>query len=337
MLVTGSRGKSSVVRLLTASLARLGLGARGRITGVAPRELRQGDFAAAPLREVVLLRSGPASVGEMRWWLSTLQGEVDAVVMENSAVAPELQGLAFRWLDPVCSVLVNVRADHEDAWGSGEENAARALCLGLGAGPRAPLHPVVVPTVTAGKPFIGRLLAERGCRVLDCPSCADFREEHVSIASEVLRLLGLDPSAAREAALRLPPDIADFAVLIEGEGLIASAFSANDPETTEQLFLSTGWRREETSILFNGRADRPARLRAFLPWITSHPWRRSWITGGRSLFAPGGMNRLALRDGRDLARFIRAEGRVLGCGNVAGTPLDYLERRTGREGGANAG
>lgn len=337
MLVTGSRGKSSVVRLLTASLARLGLEARGRITGVAPRELRQGDAAYAPLKEVVLMRSGPASVGEMRWWLSTLRGEVDAVVMENSAVAPELQGLAFRWLDPVCSVLVNVRPDHEDAWGSGEENAARALCQGLGGGHRSNLHPVVVPAVTAGKPFVGRLLAERGCRVLECPSFADFREEHVSIASEVLRLLGLDPGAAREAVLRLPPDIADFAVLGEGEGLIASAFSANDPETTEQLFLSTGWRREETSILFNGRADRPARLRAFLPWITSHPWRRACIIGGRSLFPPRGMSRLALRDGRDLARFISAEGRVLGCGNVAGAPLDYLERRAGREGGANAG
>ncbi|MFA7621915.1 MAG: hypothetical protein WCY56_08760, partial [Aminobacteriaceae bacterium] len=57
VLVTGSRGKSSVVRLLSAALASFGLEVRGRITGVVPRELRPGVAPEAPLKETLLLRS----------------------------------------------------------------------------------------------------------------------------------------------------------------------------------------------------------------------------------------------------------------------------------------
>lgn len=329
VLVTGSRGKSSVVRLLSAALASFGLEVRGRITGVVPRELRPGVAPEAPLKETLLLRSGPASVEEMRWWLSSLPASVDAVVMENSAIEPDLQHLAFRWLRPVCSVLTNVRPDHEESWGRGEESAARALCSGLC--PNVEGYPVVLPRTIAERPTVERLLRERGCRPVPCDSGEDFAQEHLSMVRSVCDLIGLDGEEGRRAASLLPPDIADFAVYREGEGVLASAFSANDPESAESLFLSTGWSRGETVVLFNSRHDRQRRLTAFTSWLSSHQWRRVCVFGGAPLILPRRFERLRFVDGAALAGFVREEGRVFGCGNVAGAPLDYLESAFSRE------
>lgn len=329
ILVTGSRGKSSVVRLLSAALASSGLNVRGRITGVVPRELSQGEHVSTPLQETLLLRSGPPSVEEMRWWLSTLPRGTDAVVMENSAVAPELQPLAFRWLQPCCTVLTNVRPDHEEVWGRGEENAAYALCSGIGdVGETVHTeHPVVLLRSVAEKACVHRVLSARRCRLLPCEEGKSFKETHIILVEEACRLFGFDALHIRSAAAALSPDLADFAVFREGEGMLAAAFSANDPESTEQLFCSTGWSREETTILFNARTDRVRRLGTFLPWLRSFPWKSVRITGGRPLFIPSPAVYLPLADAASLAEYIRSAGKVFGCGNVAGTPLEYLESK----------
>lgn len=315
ILVTGSRGKSSMVRLLTAALEGSGIPAAGRITGVLPREIFRG-------REVLILRSSPGTVGEMRWWLRSLPEGARAVVLENSAVAPELQGLAFDWLKPTCTVLTNVHPDHEEVWGKGEGAAARALCPAIKGGP------VILPRSVAEVKTVAAILGTMGCILRPCPDGGDFRQTHLNMVSEVCALLGLEAEKALPSARALPPDLADFRIFEEGQGRLASAFSANDIESAESLFQSAGWNREETTALYNGRRDRVGRLRSFRPFLAGHPWRRVAITGSRPLFLPPGAQFVALRGGDELARFVATEGRVFGCGNVAGTPLKYLLERS---------
>ena len=123
ILVTGTRGKSSLVRLLHAGLLACGLRSCARITGVLPREL-------SPSGCRTIRRAAPAHVREMRWWLAQVPRGTDAVVMENSAVAPELQEAAGAWLRPTLVVWTTLRSDHAEAWGPGIEGAARALAKG---------------------------------------------------------------------------------------------------------------------------------------------------------------------------------------------------------------
>ncbi len=319
ILVTGSRGKSSLVRLLTAALDGAGVSAAGRITGVLPREIFRG-------KETLILRSGPGSVQEMRWWLRSLPGGTEGAVLENSAVDQELQGLAWRWMKPSCTVLTNVRPDHEEVWGRGEEAAAAALCGGIGGGT------VILPCSVASVPAVPPILGKKGCGLLPCPDGACYRETHLSLVSGVCSFLGLDSGKALAAAREVAPDIADFRLIREGRGILASAFSANEPESTETLFQSTGWERQETTVLYNSRKDRVARLRSFLPWLSEPSWKRVAVTGSRPLFLPSGAAFLSLRDPGELRAFVASEGKVFGCGNVAGVPLQYLlEREEGEE------
>jgi len=102
VLVTGSRGKSSVVCLLHCAFQAMEKQAYARITGIVPREL-------GPSGSRTILRSAPAHVEEMRWWLGQLPTATDAIIMENSAITPELQDLAGHWLQPNISVLTNTQ------------------------------------------------------------------------------------------------------------------------------------------------------------------------------------------------------------------------------------
>ena len=313
VLVTGTRGKSSLVRLLYAGLAACGLRTYARITGVLPRELSPGGVR-------VVRRDAPASFREMRWWLSQLPAGVDAVVMENSAVAPELQPAAGAWLTPTLLVWTTLRADHEDAWGPGVGGAAEALLRGVPEGVPVVAGPEALPLKEA--------LEVRGPAEF-CAPAPSFREGNLRLAEAALRLAlggGEIPDAARRAMEDLDPDVADFLVLGSGDELLAAAFSANETASTEQLFAETGWRPEETTLLFHHRPDRPARLRAFLPWIRSLPWRAVAFTrAARPLLR---RDRLEwadeVTDAASFCRWRRGRGRIFACGNVAGWPLEFL-------------
>ncbi len=323
ILVTGSRGKSSLVRLAHAGLSSLGVPSWGRITGVLPREL-------SPRGERFIERTAGGHVEEMRWWLKQIPPDAGAVVMENSAVTPELQGLAARWLAPGLVVWTNARADHQETWGPSARDAREALLEGI------PDRTVVVAgREVASSSMVRDHLRRKGCLLESVDPGAnagrDFKRENLLLAVRTLALAGLDPAAAVPAMEALPPDIADFRVVESEGGLLAAAFSANDPESTASLWDGLGWEAEKTVLLYNHRSDRPLRLRAFLPWIQCLPWRERLLMGdvafgcGRDV----SLRRVQLQGREDLRCLIRDKKRVFGCGNVAGLPVSFLVERRG--------
>lgn len=316
ILVTGSRGKSTVVRMIHRALTASGIRAFGRITGVVPRTL-------TPHGQVPILRSSGVHVKEMAWWLRSLPADCQAVVMENSAVSQDLQPLAARWMKPSLTVFTNVRPDHQDAWGEGEEGASEALCAGVPKG-----GTVLLGGEMAESPMALALLQERRCRIVMAPLSFEgllpsHMESNGALALEACALSSLDRGISRSAIASLPPDLADFSVLDLKEGKLAFAFSANDLTTTEELFLSLGWKKEDTTVVFNHRRDRPRRLRDFLPWLRDYPWKNRLIIGHRPLFQ-GGVAFCSVKDPSDMSALVRREGQVFGCGNaVYGVPLEF--------------
>ena len=304
ILVTGSRGKSSLVRMIAAGLSAAGLDVRGRITGVLPRELsRRGE------RRIV--RNAPAHVEEMRWWLGQIPQGTDAVVMENAAVNPDLQSLAAQWLDPTLTVWTNARPDHQDQWGDGPGCAAAALLRGVPGGCALALGEEL-----AASPSLMEKLKRRGGPLAVAPKADGFLASNRALALAALESIDLGGEVVRRAIENLPPDIADFRVFQipeDGGTLLAAAFSANDPESTEMLFASLGWPLEETSLLYADRGDRRARRQSFAPFM-NRPWREVKIVAGARIARPAA----------PLREWMRGK-KVFGCGNVAGFPLALLD------------
>jgi hypothetical protein len=256
------------------------------------------------MRERSIVRSAPAHVEEMRWWLRQMPPDVEAIVMENSAVNPDLQFLAARWLNPTLVVWTNARSDHQDAWGEGEAAAARALAPGVPDG---------CALVFGGDPgaLPAGFLGKRGGPTIIAPAGGGYRASNLALARAALDFMGELSEQAEAAMLALPPDTADFRVFdLNDGGTLAAAFSANDPESTEHLFSLLGWECGRTSLLYSDRADRPARRRSFAPFM-----RRPWLE----------LRTLRGREDRvEVMEWMRGRN-VFGCGNVAGLPLRILE------------
>jgi poly-gamma-glutamate synthase PgsB/CapB len=313
VLVTGSRGKSSVVRLLHAVMQAEGLRAYARITGVVPRELGPDGVRG-------ISRSAGAHVEEMRWWLRQLPASTQAIVLENSAIAPDLQALAGRWLKPDVTVLTNTLPDHQELWGPTAACAAEVLVGGVPRQGR-----VVLPACLEDDRHLMDLLVRRQCRLIFADACAVAEKHHhaanLGLALCVAEQFGLAVDEALQNMLRVPPDRYDFRVANCGGAEVAMAFSANDITSTRELFRSLSWSPDETRLIYNHRADRPGRLHSFIDWLGLSGWREVLIIGDRPAKRPACARYMDIKNAQGLLQLFEPGDRIFGCGNIAGIPM----------------
>lgn len=313
VLVTGSRGKSSIVRLLHTAMQNAGLQSYARITGVVPREM-------GPDGTRVISRSSGAHVEEMHWWLKKLPGSVQAIVMENSAITPDLQGMAGNWLQPDITVLSNVLPDHQEVWGPSSACAAEVLSNGVPKQSR-----VVLPADLRSNDYLVELLNRRRCKfdfVEPVPDIGSgFQASNMGLALATVKRLGLATATSLESMRNLERDSYDFKV-VEYEGVeLAMAFSANDIASTRALFQSLLWPEEETRLIYNHRMDRPGRFRSFLDWLNNARWRDVLIIGDKPPMRHCSGSYMRTKNPADVLRLFQPGERVFGCGNIAGLPM----------------
>ena len=313
VLVTGSRGKSSIVRLLHAAMTAQGFNSYARITGVVPRELRPDGIRS-------ISRSAGAHVGEMRWWLGRLPADAKGIVLENSAISAEFQGLAGRWLQPDITVLSNTVADHQEVWGPGSDGAATVLAAGI------PKHgKVIIPSDCAGNAHLQNLLFHRHCEIVVAEPARvvgqKFYRTNLGLALATIEQLGLETEAALQTMQTVGPDTYDFRVADCDGAELAMAFSANDIASTRALFDSLNWSASETRVLYNHRADRPGRFKSFIGWLSNASWRDVHIIGDKPRNCPGVARFKNIKTTQDLLQSFKPGDRIFGCGNFAGLPL----------------
>ena len=121
--VNGSRGKSSVVRLIASGLRAGGLKTIGKTTGTSPRIIDEnGDD-----KYIHRLRS--ASIGEqisLIRYFSKLKP--DALVIECMAVNPQYQWVSEqKIIKSTIGVLTNVRPDHIDEMGMSMNQITKSM------------------------------------------------------------------------------------------------------------------------------------------------------------------------------------------------------------------
>lgn len=313
VLVTGSRGKSSIVRFLHAAFQNAGLDTYARITGAVPREL-------APGGDRTISRSARAHVEEMRWWLKCVPADADAIILENSAITGELQSLAGQWLKPDVTVLSNVLPDHQEIWGPTKDGAIEVLTNGIPTRGK-----LILPAGLKEDGYLLELLKRRSCLpVFAGPADGvkvEYQAANLGLALCVTEQMGLDPTRALSAMQAVEPDSFDFQVVQCGGAELALAFSANDISSTRVLFQSLCWTEQETRLIYNHRTDRPARFTSFVDWLSKHPWREVLIIGDKPRKRPASTRYLDIRDGEELLQLFQPCDKVFGCGNVAGLPL----------------
>jgi hypothetical protein len=300
--VNGTRGKSTVTRLIAAALREAGIPTVAKTTGTAPR-LILPDGSERPV-----IRRAPASIREQAWLVGrAARAGARALVAECMAVQPDLQWVSEReMLRATIGVITNVRLDHTEAMGRTLDQIAQSLANSVPRGGVLVTGDRRVATAAASR------CAALGTRLVVVAASGDFtgpgREESgksrpdpiwvedARIALAVTRELGIADAIAVRGMQKAAadPGAVTRGVATIGERQVAwiDATAANDPESLDLLITglkpcSTSGHVEPDSrdgpaadhaapaatdvaqdfspvlTIYNHRADRSDRLRIF--------------------------------------------------------------------------
>ena len=268
--VNGTRGKTSVARLISAGLREGGLRVCTKTTG-SFASVCGPDGTEYPLHRQDL----PNIIEQMRVLRRLVGFRPDAVIVECMALQPQYQMLTeIHMMKSTHGVITNARADHLDIMGPTPDDVALALA---GSTPRkATLY-------TAEKKYLDvfrRAAHDRSTRLVattDEDSAQvteaeldDFQytehAENVALALRVCADLGVPRESALRGMQALAPEVGATRILevsfYERSLLFVNAFAANDPESTELIWERVvekyGEGRSRIALV-NCRFDRPQR------------------------------------------------------------------------------
>ena len=262
--VNGSRGKSSVTRLIAGALREGGLSTFAKTTGSTPRLILPDG------NEEPVIRLGSPNICEQIGVLDRARREgAKVIVMECMAVRPDLQRVCeHHIMRSTIGVITNIRPDQLDVMGPTVEDVAVALSSTV---PRK-------GTAVLGDARYGRAYQSvadaYGTNLLvarpeEVPAGAmdGFtymeHEENVATALLVTRQLGVPDSVALEGMYKANPDVGACtrrSFIHRGREIeFANIFAANDLESTITVWqkLQFGQPGPRPSVaLLNLRGDR---------------------------------------------------------------------------------
>ena len=262
ILVNGTRGKSSVARMLVAALNGCGIRTFGKTTGSIAR------FILPDLSEEdVPRKKGTRIVREHDLlFKKAVEHDCRAIVCECMAIREENQKIiGDKLVMPTAVVITNARVDHVDQMGSTEEETAQVLIQSIGKATdvftfdskiEEALKEVRVKTAVH---LVGDLPEEYEpyLQKFSFPVYA----ENLSIVLEVCRSLGLKDGDVLEAVVKTVPDFGMKGSVQADGHLIVNGFASNDSRSAQRLL--EGRDMGSVSVIYNNRSDREFRLKMF--------------------------------------------------------------------------
>jgi poly-gamma-glutamate synthase PgsB/CapB len=274
--VNGSRGKSTVTRLIAGGLREAGFKVFAKTTGTSPRLIFEDG------KEVEIQRRGKPSIKEQLHVVALgAKRGVQALVVECMAIQPECQWISeHRMLKSTIGVITNVRDDHLDVMGPQLEDVARTECMTI------PQNGIVVTTEKRFLAVIQEEAAKLHTKViavdsLEIPQALrklipplDF-EEDIALALKVCEQLDVKPKVALRGMLKAQPDpgaLRVYTITINTKELFfVNAFAANDPSSMTiilEKLKSRGFLDGPAIAILNNRKDRVHRAQQFSMLLT---------------------------------------------------------------------
>ena len=270
--VNGTRGKSSVTRLIAAGLREAGIKTYAKVTGTSPRVIDNKGI------DRIIHRLRLPSIGEqVRLMRFFAKEKPSAVVMECMAVQPQYQWIAeHQMIKAHIGVITNVRPDHLEEMGPTENDVAMSLCNTV------PINSTLI-TGESDKPEILKKVAKNNNTAFIKSDEKSIKKEelnrftyiehpsNIAVALDACKLAGVKRSVALDGMQKVRPDTGAliFWELFKENKMIkfVNGMAANDPVSTLQIWYQISERfqtQTHTCIFFNSRDDRPDRTRQMI-------------------------------------------------------------------------
>ena len=273
--VTGTRGKTTVVRLLASVLRENGSCVLAKTTGSSPQLILPDGS------ERTIKRRGMPTILEQKKLLSkAAQEKADVLISEVMSIHPENHYIeSQRILKPHLVILTNIRDDHRDAMGSTDEELTDTFCPDIPKSVKMflPKKEMRTQLKTTIEQKYGTLhLAPTGLSQKRMDQNFDFQfTENLDLVFAVADHLGIKSSIIRKGISKAIHDLGAVEVWTYRQPekskrvYLVNAFAANDPFSTKQV-LEKAKSLLPTDVtnwigILNCRADRGDRTKQ---WIT---------------------------------------------------------------------
>ena len=259
--VNGSRGKSSVTRLIAAGLRGGGKKVIAKTTGT------RASFVVDSEHEEPVTRLGMPNIREqVRIYKKAAPQNPDAIVVECMALRPDLQySEAVHIVKPNTVVITNLRSDHLDVMGPTVKDIAKHF---LNALPKnATLFLGDDAIIKDNERIIRKKKAE--VHVSDTERLPDHiisdfhyieHKANVALALDVCKHFNVNENDALRAMRQATPDpgvLRKHTLTIAGkETTLINAMAANDPDSTYLIWQMIDKEFSEINIMVNCRDDR---------------------------------------------------------------------------------
>ena len=268
--VNGTRGKSSVVRLIAAGLREGGLQTFAKTTGTIPRIINEKG------KDLELHRLRSATIGEQIKLIRFFgKKSPDALVMECMAVNPQYQWISeHKIVKSTLGVITNVRRDHVDEMGNTIEDIAYSLSNTI------PFNSKVLTSEKLSLKYLENIANQRNSKIINSTDYnvdSDYMDkmpylehkENVNLALAVCEQVGIKRKKALDGMLKTKPDPGALLIWnLENNKKFISAFAANDPDSTFKVWeLIKSKEKNKTCFFLNSRDDRRYRTNQLIDLV----------------------------------------------------------------------
>ncbi len=349
--VNGTRGKSSVTRLIAAGLREGGIRTFAKTTGSLPRMILH-DGSEYP----VYRQSGPNIIEQLRIVSFASSNRAEALVIECMALQPYLQSLCeLKLIKSTHGVITNTRKDHLEIMGPEERDVALSI---LGTTPQKAVlftcekdYRDEFQYTCSDRGSTLMVIADEEVNGVKDEDIEDFKyvehKENIALAIRVCAHMGIDRETALRGMQKALPDVgamSDLKLHFFGrEIFFINGFAANDPESTQRIWEMSVERHksvESKVMVINCRIDRPERSRQIGEVLINWPRADKYILIGSGTHF---LSKYAMKSGLDPRLFINAEGlstegifeeilsyckvssMIIGIGNIAGPGLELVK------------
>lgn len=346
--INGTRGKSSVSRLIGAGLRAGGLSTLTKVTGTFPRMILSDG------RETAIVRKEKANILEQLQVIRFgAQEKIEVLILECMALKPKYQLICeHQMVKATHGVITNIRLDHLDVMGPTLDEVADALS---GTIPKkAELYTSEDRCLTYLEQKAAKLNtavhAAPGESVTDAEMEGFSYIEHkanVDLALKICESLGVDRAQALAAMKQTHPDEGVLTKkLLEKDQRqmhFYNALAANDPESSLMIWYNIDAQHAnevERIVLLNSRKDRQDRARQLVECIAENMGIDRLVLMGEAHDLVAGMarkagiksDRISLLESSDSAEQLEAlfsniekEALVLALGNMGAGGAELAE------------
>lgn len=237
--ITGTRGKSTVTRLIAGILRENGRKVLAKTTGSRPVMI----FPDGSEREII--RQGRPSIKEGKEVIKTAtQYGAQALVVEMMGIGPETMRIeAVKMFRPHILVITNVRLDHQEQMGVSKEDIACGFASAI------PKQCLVFTPEKESFPVYEEKVLRMNSKILKVPevkskksveeiSFETFYKSDFQLTLSVAEFLGIDRNVALSGIKKSQGDSGSLKAWTSKTGdfpkacCFISAFAANEPEST---------------------------------------------------------------------------------------------------------